>query len=144
MSNEYGIVYHRRKLSYSEERPITLGNFINCIRHLFRATKELYNACDALGNIEVVAQLQNVYKKKMSMDFGTDYLMELNSESVCHDSEVLASTSKTYLSRDFEDAEQQKNIAEELVMQLLWSFNIPTDNEHLIRHVRRLIEGPIR
>ena len=142
--NEYGIVYHRRKLSYSEERPITLGNFINCIRHLFRATKELYNACDALGNIEVVAQLKNVYGRKLSRDFGTDYPIELNSEPICHDSEVFASTSKTYLSRGFEETEQQNSIAEELIMQLLWPFNIPTDNEHIIGYVRRLIEGHIR
>lgn len=142
--NEYGIIYHRRKLSYSEECPITLRDFIRCIRHLFQAIKELYNACDALGNIEVVAQLQNVYKKKLSGDFGTGYPINLPSELVCHDSEVLASTSKTYLSRDFEEAEHQKNIAEELIMQLLWSFNIPTDNEHLIGHVRRLIEDYIR
>ncbi len=142
--NEYGIVYYRKKLSYSEERPIKLGNFISCIRYLLQATKELYSACDALGNIEVVAQLQNVYEKKLSEDFGTDYPIDLRSELICHDSEILASTSKTYLSRDFEDAEQQKSIVEELIMQLLWSFNIPTDNEHLIGHVRRLIEGRIR
>lgn len=142
--NEYGIIYHRRRLSYSEERPIKLGGFISCIRRLLRAAKELYSACDALGNIEVVAQLQNVYQKRLFMDFSTGYLIELNSESVCHDPEVLASTSKTYLSRDFEDVEQQKSIVEELIMQVLWSFNIPTDNEHLIGHVRRLIEGYIK
>lgn len=142
--NEYGIVYYRRKLSYSEEHRIKLGTFISCIRYLLRATNELYNACDALGNIEVIAQLQNVYEKKLSGDFGTDYPIDLPSEPVCHDSEVLASTSKTYLSRDFEDVEQRKSIVEELIMQLLWSFNIPTDNEHLIGHVHRLIEGYTR
>ena len=142
--NEYGIVYYRRKLSYSEEHPIKLDSFISCIRHLLQATKELYSACDALGNIEVVAQLQNVYEKKLSEDLGHDYPIDLRSEPVCYDSEVFASTSKTYLSRDFEDTEQQKNIVEELIMRLLWSFNIPTDNEHLIEHVRRLISGRIR
>lgn len=142
--NEYGIVYHRKRLSYSEERPITLGDFIYGIRYLLRATKELYNACDTLGNIEVNVQLKNVYEKKLSKNFGADYDVELYSDPVCHDSEVLASTSKTYLSRDFEDREQQINITEELTMQLLWAFDIPTDDEHIIEHVRRLIKGLIR
>ena len=142
--NEYGIVYHRRRLSYSEERLITLGDFIRGIKHLLRVAKELYNACDALVTVEVTVQLQNVFEKKLSKDFGTDYPIDLNSEPVCHDSDVFASTSKTYLSRDFEDREHQKSIVEELTMQLLWSFNIPTDNEHIIGHVSRLIEGHIR
>ena len=71
--NEYGIVYHRRKLSGSEERPITLGNFLSGIEHLLQTTKKLYDACDTLGSIEVTAQLQNVYEKKLSTDFGTNY-----------------------------------------------------------------------
>jgi predicted HTH transcriptional regulator len=29
---------------------------------------------------------------------------------------------------------------EELTMQLLWAFNIPTDNENIIGHVRKAIE----
>ena len=141
--NEYGIVYHRRKLFYSEERPITLGKFLSGIEHLLQTTKELYNACDTLGSIEVTAQLQNVYKKKLSTDFDTDYPLGL-SELVCHDSEVLASTSKTYLSRDFEDPAQQKSIFEDLTMQLLWAFNIPIDAEGIITRVGELIEEKIR
>ena len=140
--NEYGIVFHRRRLSYSEERPITLGDILSGIEHLLRSTKELYNACNALGNIKVVAQLQNVYEKKLSTDFGTDYPLGL-SELVCHDSEVFASTSKTYLSRDFEDPAQQKTIFEDLTMQLLWAFNIPIDAEGIITRVGELIETKI-
>lgn len=141
--NEYGIVYHRRKLSYSEERPITLGDFISGIEHLLRTTTTLYNACDALGNIEVTAQLQNVYEKKLSKYFGTDYPIELYSEPVCYDSEVFASTFKTYLSRDFEEPEHQKTIFEDLIMQLLWAFNIPIDAKGIITKVGKLIEGCI-
>ena len=141
--NEYGIVYHRRRLCYSEESPITLGDILSGIEHLLHITKELYNACNALGNIKVIAQLQNVFEKKLSTDFGTDYSLGL-SELVCHDSEVFASTSKTYLSRDFEDPAQQKTIFEDLTMQLLWAFNIPIDVEGIITRVGELIEEKIR
>ena len=63
---------------------------------------------------------------------------------MCHDSEVFASTSKTYLSRDFEDPAQQKTIFEDLTMQLLWAFNIPIDAEGIITRVGELIEEKIR
>ena len=142
--NEYGIVFHRRRLSYSEEHPITLGDILSSIEHLLRTTKELYNACDTLGSIEVIAQLQNVFEKKLSKKFDSGYDINLNSEPVCHDLEVLASTSKTYLSRDFEDTAQQKSIFEDLTMQLLWAFNIPIDAEGIITRVGELIEEKIR
>ena len=142
--NEYGIVFHRRRLSYSEEHPITLGDILSGIEHLLQSTKKLYNACDTLGSIEVIAQLQNVFEKKLSTDFGTENSIDLYSEPVCHDSEVLASTSKTYLSRDFEDPAQQKSIFEDLTMQLLWAFNIPIDVEGIITRVGELIEEKIR
>ena len=141
--NEYGIVFHRRRLSYSEEHPITLGDILSGIEHLLQSTKKLYNVCDALGNIGVFAQLQNVFEKKLPKDLGTGYSLGL-SELVCHDSEVLASTSKTYLSRDFEDPAQQKSIFEDLTMQLLWAFNIPIDAEGIITRVGELIEEKIR
>ena len=137
-------MYYRCGLYGSEEHDITVVDLINEIASLLEDAKRVYKACNALVAVEVTALLQNVFEKKLSKDFGTGRSISLYSKPVCYDSEVLASTSKTYLSRDFEDAEQQKSIVEELIMQLLWSFNIPTDNKNLIERVGKLIEGHIR
>lgn len=142
--NEHGIVYYRCGLYGSEEYDIRVVDLVNEIASLLEDAKRVYKACDALVTVEVTAHLQNVFEKKLSKNFGTGRSIFLYSEPVCYDSEVLASTSKTYLSRDFEDAEQQKSIVEELIMHLLWSFNIPTDNKNLIGRVGELIEGHIR
>ena len=142
--NEHGIVYYRCGLYGNEEYDIMVVDLINEIASLLEDAKRVYKACDALITVEVTAHLQNVFEKKLPKDFGTGRSIRLNHEPVCYDSEVFTSTSRTYLSRDFEDREQQKSIAKELTMQLLWSFNIPTDNEHIIGYIEKLIDGHIR
>ena len=142
--NEHGIVYYRCGLYGSEEYDIRVVDLINEIASLLEDAKQVYKACDALVTVEVTAHLQNVFEKKLSKDFGTGRSIHLNYEPVCYDSKVFASTSKTYLSRDFEDGEQQNSIAKELTMQLLWAFNIPTDNERIIGYVENLIDSHIR
>ena len=142
--NEYGIVYYRCGFNDYEEYGIDVVDLIEGAAHLLEETKWVYEACGALATIEVVAQLQNVFEKKLSMYFGNRRPIRLNSEPVCYDSEVVASTSKTYLSRDFQDSEQLKTIVEELTMKMLWAFNIPTDNESFIERVRKLIELRIK
>ena len=141
--NEYGIVYYITKLYEWEEGFISMDEFIDGIDKLLQAAKKLYNACDALVNFEVIVELENVFKKKMPRPFSNSS-RALNSDHVCYASEVFASTSKTYLSLDLIDPAHQKTIFQELTMQLLWAFNIPTDNENIIEHVRKAIEYRIR
>ena len=119
-------------------------NLLDGINELLQSAKKLYNACDALVTIEVIAELENVFEKKLSKDFGSGRPIHLYSEPVCYTSEVFASTLNTHLSRDLKDPAHQKTIFEELTMQLLWAFNIPTDNEHLIGYIRKAIEDRIR
>ena len=148
--NEYGIVYHITKLSEWVEGLINWEEFIDGIGKLLQAAKKLYNACDTLVNFEVIAELENVFEKKMQQEFIKDPFslnsdhIPLTSAPICYDSEIFASTSKTYLSHDLKDPAHQKNIFEELTMQLLWAFNIPTDNEDIIEYVRKAIEYRIR
>ena len=91
-----------------------------------------------------------MFEKKMQQEFIKDPFslnsdhIPLTSAPICYDSEIFASTSKTYLSHDLKDPAHQKNIFEELTMQLLWAFNIPTDNEDIIEYVRKAIEYRIR
>ncbi len=137
--NEYGIVYYITKLYEYEADTISMNEFIDGFDGLLKAVKRFYNVCDALVTIEVIAELHKVFERKLSKRFD-DRPVHLHHEPVCYASEVFASTSRTYLSRDLKDPAHQKTIFEELIMQLLWAFNIPTDNEDIIGHVRKAIE----
>ena len=138
--NEYGIVYYRTALRPDEQRPINVDDFIEGIDGALHPAKEFYPACDTLGNIEVSVQLQNVYGKELSKDFGTSRNIHLNNQPICYNETVLVTTSKQYLSHDITNPIQQRVIFEDLTMQLLWAFNIPTDNENIIGKVSKLIE----
>ena len=140
--NEYGIVYYATRLYEIEKEFISVDGFIKGIDKLLQYAKKLYNACDTLVNIEVIAELDKVFKWKLWKYIGSNGHISLSSEPVCYASEVFASTSKTYLSRDFNDLSHQKTIVEELSKQLLWAFNMPTDNENIIKLVRKVIENP--
>ena len=140
--NEYGIVYYITKLYEDEADTISMHDFIDGIDELLKYARRLYNACDAIVTIEVIAELENVFEKKMPRKLISGQI-HLNSEPVCYTSKVSASTSKTYLSRDLKDPAHQKTIFEELTLQLLWTFNIPTDNENIIGPVRKAIEPRI-
>lgn len=137
--NEYGIVYYATRLYESEEESISVNQFIKGIDELLQSAEKLYDACDALVNIKMVVELENVLGKKLLTKFRGGCI-SLNSDPVCYASEVFASTSKTYLSRDLKDPGHQKNIAEELTTQLLWAFNMPIEEEDLIEHVREEIK----
>ena len=137
--NEYGIVYYATRLCENEDEPIGVHNFINGIDKLLGHARKLYNACEALVNVEVIVKLENVFQKKLSRVFNSDPI-SLPHVPVCYTSEVFASTSNAYSSRDLNDPEHQKIIFEELTTQLLWAFNIPTDNENIMRRVRKVIE----
>ena len=63
--NEYGIAYYRTPLSESEvEQAIEYGQFIFPIKFLIKDSQKFYKKCEYLGNIEVTAQLQQVFEKK--------------------------------------------------------------------------------
>ena len=140
--NEYGLVYYRTALRPDVE-PIYVNDFIEGINRALNPAKRFYLACDTLGYIEVTAQLQNVHGKRLAKDFGTGRDIYLHNQPICYNETVLAITSKQYLSRDITDPTYQRTIFEDLTMQLLWAFNIPTDSEHIIDRVSKLIEPNI-
>lgn len=141
--NEYGLVYYRSALRPDEKRPIYVHDFIEGIDGALDPAKKFYQACDYLGNIEVTAHLQKVYGQALSKDFGTGRYINLYNEPICYNDKVLATTSNHYITRDIAEQEHQKNIFEDLTMQLLWAFNIPTDNDNIRQHVAELIEPKI-
>ena len=59
-------------------------------------------------------------------------------EPECFDATVF--TSKLCLLHDFQDTEKLTDIVEELVLPLLWAFNIPTDDPWKIKQIRERIK----
>ena len=140
--NEYGVVYHGIGLCFVNEQEIDYDTFLPHIKNSIEHTINLYRESEYLGNIEISIQLQDV-SGKVLMDsnkrgYGrkiTDNILECTE---CVDREV--SASKQCLSRDLENEEKQRDIVEELVCQLLWAFNIPTDQSWIRERVRNRIE----
>ena len=141
--NEYGIVYYTAKLHEEKEEEISLYEFIDGNARLLSRAASLYDACEALENIAVVAELVNVFGKKLSKIYRLkDYRpLDLPPHRVCYAQKFYASTSDHYLSSDFYPATQQ--ISEELTMQLLWAFNIPTDREVVQQVVQEVVRDAI-
>ena len=140
--NEYGLIYYRNALRPDEKGTINVHGFIAGIDGALDPAKRFYQACDFLGNIEVIVQLQNVYEQQLVKDLGTGKNIGLN-RPVCYNDTVLATTSNHYITRDIAEPEHQRNIFEDLTMQLLWAFNIPTDHNYIRQHVAKLIEPNI-
>ena len=139
--NEYGIVYYATELHEREGAGgIRASQFIGRIAELLQDVKRLYGACEASVNIEVVAELVNVLGKKLSSYISGSYSINPPNELVCNVPEVHASTSDRYLSRDFNDATKPQKISEELTLQLLGPFDVPTENEDVIKLVKQAIE----
>ena len=140
--NEYGVVYHGIGLCFVNEQEIDYDTFLPHIKNSIEHTINLYRKSEYLGNIEISIQLQDV-SGKVLMDsdkrrYGrkiTDNILECTK---CVNREV--SASKQCLSRDLENEEKQRDIVEELVCQLLWAFNIPTDQSQIRERVRNRIE----
>lgn len=140
--NEYGFVYH--KMTFHERNPyplIGVIDFRNVIDEFMHIAEVFYGNCDFLGNIEVSAQLKNVQNRNLSKEIGHLRDTQLPDKLFCSVPEFRITTSKYYLARDFKNSDHQKQIYEELILQILWAFNVPSDNKHVITAVKELI-GP--
>lgn len=144
--NEYGIVYQKTiMLIDPDEQGIEYGRFIRDMSLVLEDAKDFYEKCGYLGNIEVIAKLQEVLNKKL-YDSGSrmdQWKITENTRGgpVCHDSYVFAS--KQSMARDLENAEKQRDIVEELTCQLLWAFDIPIDQPQIRKQVKDRIERNI-
>ena len=139
--NEYGMVYRRGVLSISDQRYIDCDQFFLHIKGLIGQTIAFYRQCEYLGDIEISIQLQEVLGKVLIDSKGDRYredITDLDVETECFDTRVFAS--KQCFARDLEIDETRDNIVEDLMYQLLWAFNIPTDNKYVIKKVQKRIE----
>ena len=125
--NEYGIVYQRsilRKIptNWQPNRGCYLmpEQFVWKIGELIRLTQSFYEKCEYTGYIELKAQLRQIFGEAVMLAPG-QFRADIKQQQ-SFDSEISASTQ--YLPQDLVKREKFIEVAEELVEQLFWAFNI--------------------
>lgn len=137
--NQYGIVYYKAGITWHNpewDNPRWSGEYVDfpdCIWAIGFAIKEaslLYEKCESLGNLEISAQLQGVFREKLR--FHGENPDNFSEKYKSLDSEILASTQ--CFERDFIERKKVVDIVDSLVSQLLWAFNIddPVKRKELI------------
>ena len=142
--NKYGIVSHRTLIHENDQGCIDVINLRIAIYDFMKTAKTLYNNCDYFGNIEVSAQMHNVKDRKLSKKIGNLRQTQLSSELECSVDAFRITAARYYLARDFSKPEHQRSIYEELILQMLWAFDVPSDNEYVIKEVGKLIDPAIK
>ena len=145
--NEYGIVSRSNIFSVTDKskRQIRFGDLLDEISNYLECIREYYHFSEYLGDIEVKMRLQNTSGYTMG-DFtyhGRDIVNNQTPYGLqCSDSEIVAV--KRCLSRDLENREKRIEIVEELIGKILWSFDIPIDDQNVSELVRKRIEDYVK
>ncbi len=144
--NEYGIVSRSTILSVPDEskRQIRFGDLLYHIDYYLEDTRKFYQKCEYLGNIEFKMRLQNIngYIMDDLTYNGRRILTNISHEPKCADSEVVAV--QRCLARVLEDRSKRIGLVEELIGKLLWSFDIPTDDQRVRDLLRKRIEDYVK
>ena len=130
--NEYGFVYRREALfeeipkhSDEQEGYFHYRQFLLPVNELIRYARSLYEKCGYFGNIEITAQLEQVYMRKLGFRGSDEGVSSADFESIerqeCLDSQVSASTQ--CLAQDLME-EEFIEVVDKLVEQLFWAFNV--------------------
>ena len=137
--NEYGIVYQRfvlRKVPSNFDRDgkqyLMPDQFVSTIGEVLRLSRFFYEKCEYSGDIEITAQLRQIFGEELMLWQGQIRTSIKQQQS--YDSEISASTQ--YLPRDLVKKEIFIKIVDELVGQLLWAFNV---DDPAVR--KKLVEG---
>lgn len=133
--NEYGIAYHKSVLNCSdnkENKEIEYLDLRDRIAASISQASILYQACDYLGNIEASIQLREVF----------DTILKNNKrswvsgkEARCLETEFCVS--EQCLPHDLYDREKQKKVIEDLIYQLLWVYDVPSNESQIRDKVRK-------
>lgn len=134
--NEYGIVYHKAVLCPAGVHGIEYGDFLNGIRKVIQRASELYKECEYSGNIEVSVRLKQIYGTELLAGQRRFMYQENSTRSL--DSEIFVS--KQCFPRDLSDRKERRNIVEDLILQLLWAFDVPNDASNIKKMIRERIE----
>ena len=135
--NEYGLVYHWARLprmplwstSTGKQVPLDFQHFVSTIVELIQQVRSFYEKCEYSGNIEITAKLRKVFNDTLIFRENE----HPNLKGTCVDSTVLSSTQ--CLPRTLTQNEKVVDVVDELIIRLLWAFNIDAPSTR-----RRLIE----
>ena len=130
--NEYGIAYCREVLNCSSNKEFEYLDLRDRIEELIRQASTLYRTCDYLGNIEVSVQLREVFGTIL-MDNQCSF--RYGEEAGCLETEFCVS--EQCLPHDLYDPEKRKKVSEDLICQLIWRFNVPSNEPQIREKVRK-------
>ena len=135
--NDHGIVYYRQNVQFGvEEKHIFLSQIAWAIGFAIKYARSLYEKCEFLGELEITAQLREVFGERLRF-----YEAQCDNEwrrQQSLDSEIPASIQ--CFSRDLVERQKNIDIVDTLAGQLLWAFNV--DNPEKRRElVENLLEA---
>ena len=130
--NEYGIAYLKSELSSDDNKEVEYLTLRDRIGAFIRQASTFYKACEYLGNIEVSVHLRKVCKTTLSMNRRP---WVHRGELHCFDSDVYVD--EQCLPLDLYNPEKRKNVCVDLICQLLWAYNIPSNEPSVREEVRR-------
>ena len=134
--NDHGIVYYRQDVQFGvEEKHIFLSRIAWAIGFAIKYARSLYKKCEFLGELEITAQLREVFGEKLRFHESQRHHEWRRQQSL--DSEIPASIQ--CLPRDLVEKEKNIDLVDDLAGQLLWAFNIDSPEKR-----RELIEDLLK
>ena len=137
--NEYGIAYCKAVLNCSDNKEIEYLDLRDRIVVSIRQASILYQACGYLGNIEVRVQLREVFRAILK-DNQRSWVS--GKEARCLETEFCVS--EQCLPHDLYDPEKLKKVSEDLICQMIWRFNVPSNEQHTREKVRKSLASICR
>ena len=129
--NEYGIAYCKAVLNCSDNKEIEYLDLRDHIAGSIHQASILYQACDYLGNIEASVQLRDVFGTILK---DNQRSWRSGKEARCLETEFCVS--EQCLPHNLYDPEKLKKVSEDLICQLIWRFNVPSNERHTREKVR--------
>lgn len=129
--NEYGIAYLKSELSSDDNKDVEYLTLRDRIGAFIRQASTFYKACDYLGNIEVSVHLKEVFDTTLNTNPPN---WVYSGETRCFDSDILVF--EQCLPFDLYESEKRKKVVENLICQLLWAYNIQSDDGLVRKRVR--------
>ena len=147
--HEYGFVYRKDVIHENDtdrekdtDRTLNFQGVWSPIHKVMQRAKDFYSECGYLGNIQVSAELKNVRDMNLSGEIG---YRRLSGNLICSVPEFRVTT-RAYLARDFRKPETRRSISKELLLQILWAFNVPSKSheEYIIDGLEGFIASAIK
>lgn len=144
--NEYGIVSRSTILSVPGESKgqIRFGDLLYDINYFLEDARKFYQNCEYLGNIEFKMQLQNVNRCTMDdLTYNGINIVNYTQYGLqSSDQEVIAG--QQCLVRDIEDRVKRIDLVLELIGKILWSFEVPIDDQRVCDLIRKRIDNYVK